>query len=259
MSNIYPLHQKILWGVVPLWCYFTSTHADTFPCESHFPRAIQVNTVPECNEAKTHLPNSRNQLDQSFNFELYTHALGHDNLGGIKLQRHNHPPKVIYRSGVLSSSPLCLKNLAKIGQIKTIVNLLSSEYGYEKEQGKLEESIFNDLGGQNYIQILNFHISTHSTKVDQELFQRIKDIILQIINLNGNVLVHCIIGEHNTGVIMGVIEKCYQHLPMDDIAKSTRCHIGSINAEYNRFALAKVEKIIASFPCSLLQEPASPS
>ncbi|CDZ75913.1 Protein tyrosine/serine phosphatase [Legionella massiliensis] len=229
----------------------TNSYAQTnFSCERNFPATLQVKSINECKETPATIKKTND-----LNIQL-VNALFHDqNLGATVLNLPGNKHKIVYRSANLAGAPLCMKSLVEQRQVHTIVNLYSGKRGYNRELVALEKAVFNDVGGKEYIQIQDFFTTHVEPSQIPALNKQIAQIAKTIANSEGNVLVHCLVGEHDTGVIFGVLQKCYNKLPIKQVINEMGCHLTQdISPAYQRAAFNSVAKLIKEFPCELINE-----
>ena len=64
----------------------------------------------------------------------------------------------------------------------------------------------------------------------------------------GNVLIHCMGGEHNTGVIFAILRKLYQQVDLDVIIQEYKCHCGWVSDDTLNGVYQVNIDIIKEFP-----------
>lgn len=226
-----------------------SVFAATFQCEKVFPANLQVKQVELCNTS--HIDNLPSPLEigiTPFNNELFASMLKNNNLGGLKILVPGNE-KTVYRSAYLVGSPLCIQALAKKG-IKTVINLYSGDKGYAEKMHELESTLFKENGIKNYTLINNYRVDVvHQTP--DKLNHKIAEIVKKIAKTQGDVLIHCYVGAHDTGVIFGVLNKCFNHQSLKNIEENTICHLGHKTA-YEKATYQRVITLIRDFPCKLV-------
>ncbi|WP_133128803.1 tyrosine-protein phosphatase [Legionella nagasakiensis] len=228
--------------------------AEKFQCEKVFDPNLQLEQVSSCDssyedEVYDNLFKLKKTDKVGFDNKLFFIVMKTNNLGGVKvLFPGNH--KLVYRSAYLAGSPMCIQSLSKSG-IKTVINLYSGKVGYAEHLYPLESTIFKANGVQEYIQINHYMVDASHQSPDK-LNPKITEIIKRIAMAKGNVLIHCYSGEHDTGVIFGVLNKCFNHQSLKSIEEDTKCHMGFQSA-YEKITYHRVMDIIRQFPCKLLQ------
>lgn len=153
------------------------------------------------------------------------HVAQYNNISGSKI----HFPsgsKDVYRSAMLAFSPETLKELIKERGVKTIIHLSNKKTVNQKLWTQIEKEHFTSLGGKidNYVHILDFDYLFND---EDELFQgqkKVAEIIHLIEQSEGNVLIHCLGGEHKTELIFETMQKVYNHLSMENITSRYKCH-----------------------------------
>lgn len=227
------------------------TIAAPFECEKNFSDSLQVEQVTACNSAYVGGILPAKTIDKrNFNNQLYNQVLHKNNVGGIKIKLPNKSSKVVYRSSYLVGAPICLSNLQKLG-VNTIVNLYSGKLGYAKKLAPLEQKMSKVNNIKNYIHIQGYGFDDLKL-TSKKLNLKIASIIKQIVTVKGNVLIHCYTGEHDTGIIFGVLNKCYNKQSLSSIDKDTMCHMGD-RTNYQQVTYKRVIDIVKQFPCELLK------
>jgi|GEM_PF-1861455 hypothetical protein len=226
--------------------------ATNFQCEKVFSSSLQVSNVKHCNSSYVNnLPNPKKIGRVLFNNALFFSVLKNNNLGAVKILFRNGERKTVYRSAYLAGSPLCIHALSK-RKIQTVVNLYSGHLGYAAHMHSLEAAIFKANGVRHYLRINNYMVDALRLP-QKKLNNKIANIIKKIITAKGNVLIHCYTGEHDTGVIFGVLNKCLNKQSPKAIQENTSCHMGH-TSKYGQKTYLRVTKIIRHFPCSLLHK-----
>ena len=217
-------------------------------CEKDFPTKLQVDALTSCNQET--FSNKLQPGMSTFDATITHLIMRHNNMGGSVINFPNHS-KVVYRSANLAGSPLCLQELHQIRKVNTIINLSTSIIGHQSQQTLLEESLFESLGGDAYVQIFNIKFNPQ-TKITKAYYHNVAKVIHYINDAQGNVLIHCVIGGHSAGVVFGVMQKCYNKIPIDLIKKSTMCHLGQPQTPYLHDMSNLAIKIIEDYPCEIL-------
>lgn len=229
----------------------TEASAANFQCEKVFSPELQIPKVSYCNSST--IPPIDDKKSYNFKNELYALTLSSNNLGGISVTFPNGVKKNVYRSAFLIGAPRCIDSLANEAKVKTVINFYSGSLGFNTEARALEQAIYNNSGVQNYIYIHDYQTNDYnpSPEYAKQINAKIVAIIKKIQNSPGNVLIHCETGEHNTGVIFGVLNKCFNHQSPESIQKNTICHIKD-NSSYGKKTASNVLALIDQFPCNLL-------
>lgn len=230
--------------------------ATPFQCEKVFSQSLQVNQVPFCNSEY-----DADHIDLSkvgrvnYDNQIYNAMLHKNNLGGIKVVFPDGKTKIVYRSAYLVGAPLCIHALSMLG-VKTVINLYSGNYAYAHALKHLEKAIFNENGVPYYIHDHSFnvmHVVDFQKKNQQALNSEVVKIIGKIRSAKGNVLIHCYVGEHESAIIFGVLNKCYNHQSIQSVNQDNYCHSPHNNKFFDK-AYNSVLKIVDQFPCASLQD-----
>jgi protein tyrosine/serine phosphatase len=117
--------------------------------------------------------------------------------------------KTIYRSGYLSYSPACIRELAE-HNLKLVINISytgdvvdeqENHYNFNNILTNSEKDLFSFFGVKHYMKF-DFDLQNVQSKID------ISNLIRYIKMFDGDVLIHCYSGIHRTGTIFGIIQKC---------------------------------------------------
>lgn len=247
--------RQILYAVLGsflniLFCY-NDAIAKVFECEKVFSPTLQVEEIAQCNSSYVIsmplLSNKKSAVVQ-FNNNLFDALLKNNNLGGIKVKFPGQKSKIVYRSSYLAGAPLCIQSLAFNG-VKTIINLYDGNKGYAQQLYQIELVLAKENDIENYTLIRDYLVNQDVSY--SKLNQKIIEVIHDIANAKGDVLIHCYTGEHDTGVIFGVLNKCINNQPLSVIKKNMICHMDS-GAGYGIHTTKRAYDIIEQFPCDSL-------
>lgn len=183
-----------------------------------------------------------------FQRELTEFVTRYNNLGGARF-RLPTGEKVVYRSSILTRNPACLAHLVRNASVTSLVNLYSGTLIQERELAFEEEALFERFGGRSYVHILGF---SDAPKPDYDLNAIHRDLagIVRLIGaLPGNILIHCVGGIHRTGVVFGVLQKCFNGVTPERIIADYTSHAGGIVVGNPEYRPANVE-IIRGFDCA---------
>jgi hypothetical protein len=185
------------------------------------------------------------------------HVADYNNISGSII----HFPsgnKHVYRSAMLAYSPETLKELMQERGVTTIFHLSNKKTVNQKAWTDKEKEYFFSQGGkpENYIHILDFDYVFND---EDELFggqKKVAEIIRQIEKSEGNVLIHCLGGEHKTELIFEIMQKHYNHVPMDNIITRYKCHT-AWSADHKLKSGYKQNNVdfIQDYPSELLNKP----
>lgn len=177
-----------------------------------------------------------------------------NNISGsiIKFKKGN---KQVYRSAILSENLALLSELVRERGVKTILVLTNSRILDIVPLIEKERSAFSILGGTLFIHILDFdsHIDINNIEEVQYTYARIASIIKLIDNSDGNVLIHCLGGEHKTEMVFEVMQKCINKLYIDNIIERYKCHTGWKNENICGGYREDNLKFITGFSCDLIK------
>lgn len=156
-----------------------------------------------------------------------------------------------YRSANLGGSPACLRQVAVTEKVLTIVNLNNEDIGNNLVLSSKEERQFSSYGGEVYVHLLNMPLYAQTNP--SSTYKQISQVIRVIQDVDGPVLIHCILGSHDTGAIFGIMQKCFNHQSISEVLAETRCH-ATLTSSKLVTDLANIEAIIKNFPCDLLND-----
>lgn len=183
------------------------------------------------------------------------HVAKFNNISGsiIKFKKAS---KHVYRSAILAENIALLSELVKTRNVKSIVVLTNSKIFDIKPWIEKERLIFATLGGINFIHILDLdsHLNINNKLEVQNTYITITSIIKIIANTDGNVLIHCLGGEHKTEMVFEVMQKCLNKINMDNIIKRYKCHTGWENKTNKGGFRKKNLDFIQNFPCVLIND-----
>jgi hypothetical protein len=243
----------ILFIILPL----TMAHADdSFRCSKYTHDSLKVLKLPTCSDEYAWnygLDELRKKDQNAFDTKIMNFVLRYNNMGGtiVKFPSGN---KTVYRASFLSGNETCISNLVNKGNVKTIVNLYGGKLATQNELAIKEKTLFQQHGGQLYINILNYNHEIGENNDKQAIFKKVKSIIKQIEKSEGNVLIHCYGGVHRTGIIYGVMQKCLNKLPIDKVIEEYKCHTGYESPKLPGGYKAENITIIEEFPCETLEQ-----
>lgn len=183
------------------------------------------------------------------------HVAKFNNISGSIIKFKNGP-KEVYRSAILSENIALLSELVKERNVKTIVVLTSSKLFDTTPWLDKERKIFAALGGEHFLQILDFdsHFDINDSKEVEKNNRIITSIIKLIANTDGNVLIHCLGGEHKTELVFEIMQKCFNKVDKDNILQRYRCHTGWINSNNVGGFRKNNIKYILDYPCNLIND-----
>lgn len=182
-----------------------------------------------------------------FQRELTEFVTRYNNLGGARF-RLPTGDKVVYRSSILTRNPGCLSHLVQKASVASVVNLYSGTLIRERELAFDEEALFERFGGRSYVHILGFSDVPKPDYDSGAIHRDLAGIVGIIGALPGNVLIHCVGGIHRTGLVFGVLQKCFGAESLDRVVADYTRHAGGVVAGNPEYRPANVE-IIRDFDC----------
>ena len=155
------------------------------------------------------------------------HVAKYSNISG-SIINFKEKPKKIYRSAILSENLALLSELVKERNVESIVILTNSKIFNIDPMINKEREFFSVLGGKQFNHVLNFHCDFDFKDKEQvqEARNKVASIVKLIQNSEGDVLIHCLGGEHRSEVVFEVMQMCFNRSNMDDITKRYKCHTG---------------------------------
>ena len=225
-----------------------------FACSNRAPERVRVTKVPQCDDTvywDYSVAASRASDPALFEKTIVAELTEHQNMGGARFRFPSGIEKTVYRGSFLTANLACLDGLVKERNVRSVVNLYRGELQSHIELAEQEVRAFESFGGRAYLQILNYtYRLDHQTK--EALFQRVAEIARLVEAAPGDVMIHCFGGMHRTGVLFGVLQKCLNHVPIDQVLDEYRCHTDWKSAERPGGASQENETAIREFPCELL-------
>ncbi len=204
------------------------------------------------------------------NFQAYQG----DNLGVVQVKGYsqNGAPLLLYRSGVFVDAGelnSCLSDLINKGGLKHVVNLYTGDFPLH-DFIQAEETQILKSGGSHYNAMKHVdpqkpswrelvgdeaHYEENRAEAQRQVAQLIKETLLQPGGEapKGNLLVHCGGGMHRSGMLVGIIQKCINAEPMEEIEADYKYHTQYLSkARPNGYEEINV-RFIKEFDCGLLK------
>jgi hypothetical protein len=226
----------------------------SFACSNRAPERVRVPNAPPCDDTvywDYSRAESRNSDPVLFEKSIVADLTEHQNMGGARFHFPSGIEKTVYRGSFLTANLACLDGLVKERNVLSMVNLYRGELQSHIELAEQEASAFESFGGRSYLQVLNY-----TYRLDRQnkgaLFQRVAEIVRLIEAAPGDVMIHCFGGMHRTGVVFGVMQKCLNHVPIDQVLAEYRCHTDWKSADRPGGASEDNETALLEFPCELL-------
>tara|TARA_B110000503_G_C7169209_1_gene423458 strand:- start:4633 stop:5361 length:729 start_codon:yes stop_codon:yes gene_type:complete len=237
-------------------CFYLNTAFAIEDCGSNIPKNIRLEQLSN----GTGYTEYEKEIGEAFHkdkvlFEklFKIHVAKYSNISG-SIVNFKDSPKKIYRSAILSENLALLSILVKEKNVKSIVVLTNSKIFDIAPMINKEREFFSVLGGKQFNHVLNFHcdFDFNDKKEVKEVQGKIVSIIKLIQNSEGNVLIHCLGGEHRSEVVFEIMQRCFNKLDMDNITQRYKCHTGwKSESLIGNFRKENLE-FIRDFPCDLL-------
>jgi len=248
-----------LFSVLGLLCliFFTKQTLAAYDCGATIPKDLRLE--------KLHFGTGYTQYEDVFIgvskddplFEqlFKLHVAKFNNISG-SLVKFKNTKKEVYRSAILSENIALLSELVKKRNVKTIVVLTSSKIFDITPWLDKERSIFAALGGAQFLHILDFdgNFDIQNDSKVRQVNTTIASIIKLIANANGNVLIHCLGGEHKTELVFEAMQKCLNKVDTDNIIQRYKCHTGWVNSNNPGGFRENNVNFILDFPCALISD-----
>lgn len=215
-------------------------------CSQNIPLKIQVPPLTKCNEHT--IFEMKEKEDPDFEQHLQQHIKKYQNVGGSVFTFPDGSTKVIYRSSFLCETPDALQELIQERHVETVINLYNTHLFDINPWVEKEKALCESFGCKNYINITDFNYNFNNDEEKQKVMEKITEILSIIRSSQGNVLIHCMGGEHRSGIIFGVLRKCYHPVSMEAIIQEYKCHTGGTNEELQCGYNAKNVELIMDYP-----------
>lgn len=177
-------------------------------------------------------------------------------------------PLLIFRSGLMTDAEKpdsCMRSLIEKARVRHIVNLyagtfplhdfIASEARVAKEMGV---SYHNEAEIRRPWRDLVERKEDYQKNLDTAM-RAVADLInSQILNPGGkpprgNILIHCAGGMHRTGMTFGILQRCINQDPMDEIEICYKCHT-AFKSEQEPAGYEELNlQFIRDFDCGLLK------
>ena len=226
----------------------------SFACSNLAPERVRAPKVRGCDDSvywDYALAGSRASDPALFEKTIVAELTEHQNMGGARFRFPSGIEKTVYRGSFLTANLACLDGLVKERDVRSVVNLYRGELQSHLELAGQEARAFEAFGGRAYIQVLNYDYRLeHQAK--ETLFRRVAEIARLVEAAPGDVMIHCFGGMHRTGVLFGVLQKCVNRVPIEQVLAEYRCHTDWQSAERPGGASQENELALREFPCELL-------
>lgn len=196
-----------------------------------------------------------------------------NNLGVVPLngvKRADGSPLLVFRSAFTPDPDVtgsCYQSLIQAAKVRHVVNLYDGEIPTADLEAAERASVesaggtydtVRDAGGD----IAGWRDLLRKHGDDPEAQARAEAAVAELINTRilapsgtspqGNVHIHCGGGMHRTGMVIGVLERCINNTPMEEITEAYRHHVSWQSPEVPGGAEPENLEFIESFDCSLL-------
>lgn len=208
-----------------------------------------------------------------------------NNLGAVPLEgyewtdeRGTKRPVILFRTGLTAEPDApgsCFSSLLDAGDVRHVVNLydgdlptadlLGAEARAAAARGATYHSADDGAGTDGYgpwrDQLRRaFDDPVVRDEATRSLARLVREQVLAPGGgpHRGNVHVHCGGGMHRTGLVVGIVEKCVNRTPLDEVEANYRAHVGWRSAaEPGGFEEHHVT-FLREFDCRLLDPPPAP-
>lgn len=231
------------------------TRSASFQCDLPQP-ALKVDAVEGCSDRvvwNSELDSIRKTDPAKFEAMVAEQVTRDTNFGATRIPLGKGRFKEIYRSSFTHKSPACLEKLVKDRKVTAIINLYSGEIENNIQMTREESSLFQKFGGKQYLRVLNYDYRMPDSAAQEAIYGKVREAISLMKQAPDNVLMHCYGGQHRTGIIFAVIQKCLNRVPIEDVLREYRCHTAWESAEKPGGAKPENEKAIREFPCASLK------
>jgi hypothetical protein len=206
-----------------------------------------------------------------------------NNLGAIPLAGHTWidgtgavRPVVVFRSGITpapAADGSCFRSLLEDGHVRHVVNLFDGKIPVaDLIEGERTAAVAHgasyvyatDDAGTGYGRwrdALKEHYDDPAQR--DQAFRAIARLVREQILFpggaapRGNVHLHCGGGMHRSGIIAGIIERCVNHAPMEQVLAHYRFHVAYQDEARPGGYEAGNEQVLRDFDCALLAAPAA--
>lgn len=183
----------------------------------------------------------------------------HNNLG-VNIFHFPNKDLIVYRSSILTGNIRCLKELIEISGVRYIIYLKNDStdhhFNFIEPEHAREKRYFDELvldkENNQYIIIDFVNRKIKSIEEKQEMIKRVQEIIQLISGLDAPILIHCLGGEHKTGIIYGIMQKCINKIPIDQVIYEYELKTGKNETNIGGGARKEDVDFIKEFPCDMI-------
>jgi hypothetical protein len=239
-----------------LLCFFTNEALALYDCGTTIPKDLRLEKLSN----GTGYTKYEKEIGEAFHkdkvlFEqlFKLHVAKYSNISG-SIVNFKNLPKEVYRSAILSENIALLSELVKQRDVKSIIVLTNSKIFNIAPLINKEREFFIVLGGKQFNHILDFDCDfDHNNKSEVQKAQvKVASIIKLIATSEGNILIHCLGGEHRSEVVFEIMQRCINKLDMANITQRYKCHTGwESDIATGNYRQENID-FISAFPCELL-------
>lgn len=225
-------------------------------CESYIPDELRLekfSNVSVCTEYEKEIGEAFHNDKVLFEQLFKLHVAKYSNISG-SIINFKEKPKKIYRSAILSENLALLSRLVKERNVKSIVVLTNSKIFDIMPMINKEREFFSVLGGRQFNHVLDFNCDFDFGNKNEveETRGKVRSIIKLIENSEGDVLIHCLGGEHRSEVVFEVMQRCFNKVDMENITQRYKCHTGwESETSIGNYRKENLD-FIRDFPCEIL-------
>ena len=224
-------------------------------CSVNIPFELQVPPFEHLNEYTTYneiLGKLEESDGEEFQRVLKSHVKVNNNAAGSCFTFPDGFVREIYRSSHLAESPEGLRELIQERGVGTLINLHQTDKFDMRPWTEKEKDHFYTFGGKEYIHVTDFNYRFRYVPEKQLAIDKIVHIVNLIKAGKGNVLIHCMGGEHKSGIVFAVLRRCFQNVPIEAIIQEYKCHCGWVSDEQPGGFNPKYVELFTKFPVELV-------
>lgn len=202
----------------------------------------------------TKMDDSYGKQPELFEQQFREHVAEYNNISG-SIIHFSSGPKHVYRSAMLAFSPETIRELMEERGVKTIIHLSNKKTVDQKTWTQKEKEHFFKFGGspKNYLHVLDFDYVFNDEDELSGGQQKVAEIVERIEKSEGNVVIHCLGGEHKTELIFEILQKCHNKVNQENIENRYRCHTAYSGDPHKKSGYKQNNvDFIRDYPCELL-------
>jgi hypothetical protein len=206
-----------------------------------------------------------------------------NNLGAVVLSRiewsdedgASHP-LVVFHSGTTPDARAegsCVRSLILTGHVGHVINLYDGDVPL-RDLIEAEQAIAEELGAE-YIDTSRVDLGyggwrdiASDGEADAEQVRGATEAVTRLINEQiirpggspprGNVYFHCAGGMHRSPLVMGILRRCINEEPAEQVEEAMRYHAGYVDSDHPGGWEPPLAEFVRSYDCSLLQPDGPP-